>query len=155
MLKLVQTNWGMFDLAFDVNAAFDADMSFSTLVYAALFTDAEADELQVPNRYERRGWWYDPTLGSLIWWLRQNPLNKQIRTATIDNIANVLSAYSELSNVVVEDITPPRSVSLLMVSISALYNGVNVILKVEPLAVSSGFFWDDPNFNWDSDAIWG
>ncbi|TAK94154.1 hypothetical protein EPO05_06675, partial [Patescibacteria group bacterium] len=141
MLKLVQTNWGMFDLAFDENAVFDAETAFSTLVYAALFTDAEADELQAPDRYERRGWWYDPTLGSLIWWLRQNPLSKQIRAATIENITNVLSAYPALSNVVVEDITPPRSVSLLIVTISALYNGVNVILKLEPLAVTSGKFW--------------
>jgi hypothetical protein len=154
MLKLVQINWGVFDLVFDDNAAFDADIAFSTLVYVALFTDAEADDTQVIDRYERRGWWYDPTLGSLIWWYRQNALSQQIRSATIENIRNTLSSYAELSNVVVTDITPVRSVSLLMVSISALYNGVNVILRLEPLTVKSGKFWDDTLLNWDSDVTW-
>lgn len=156
MLKLVQTDWGVFDLAFDDNAV-DADIAFATLVYAVLFTDAEADDTQVADRYERRGWWYDPTLGSLIWWYRRNALSKKIRAATIDNITNSLSAYAELSNIVVTDITLRGNVSLLKLSLSALYNGVKVSLAVSPFEVVSerDKVWDNPVLNWDQgDLEW-
>jgi phage gp46-like protein len=124
MLKLVQTKWGVFDLVFDVAGSSDAEIAFSSLVYAVLFTDAEANESYVPDRYERRGWWFDAEMGSLIWILRQQPLSAQTRLAVLDNVTNALSSRPELSNVIVTDITPPRTVSSMWIAITAIYNGV-------------------------------
>lgn len=135
MLKIVQTEWGVFDLAFDSTVPRDAETAFATLVYAVLFTDAEADELKVPDRYERRGWWFDAELGSLIWILRQQPLSTQTRLAVLDNVTNALSARPELSNVVVTDITPPRTVSSMSIAITALYNDVPT--RIELLALNT------------------
>ena len=42
MLKLVQTDWGRFDLAVDDPAQADADAAAATLVFGVLYTDAEA-----------------------------------------------------------------------------------------------------------------
>jgi len=154
MLKLIQTNWGVFDLAFDANAKSDADIAFETLVYAALFTDVEADTMQSPDPYQRRGWWNDPSLGSLIWWLRQNPLSPEIRRATIENINAVLNSYPQLANIVVTEIAAPRSVSLLQVSISALYNGISVNSIIRPLSNPTAQQKWDGNLAWDSSINW-
>lgn len=135
MLKIVQTEWGVFDLAFDSTVPRDAEIAFATLVYTVLFTDAEADELKVPNRYERRGWWFDAEFGSLIWILRKQSLSMQTRLAVLDNVTNALSARPELSDVVVTDITPPRTVSSMSIAITALYNDVPT--KIELLALNT------------------
>lgn len=123
MLKLIQTDNEQFDLAVDVAALTDALTAFSTLVYAALFTDAEADATQSPERYARRGWWSDPELGSLIWWYRQQPLSAEIRRDVAENIRRVLSSRPELSNVKVSDITAAGNVSSVFLAIAADYNG--------------------------------
>jgi phage gp46-like protein len=122
MLKIVQTEWEKFDLAFDDTVPRDAEIAFSTLVYTVLFTDAEADEIKVPDRYERRGWWFDAEFGSLIWILRKQALSNQTRSEVLSNVTNVLAMRPELSNVVVTDITPPRTVSSMLIAITALYN---------------------------------
>jgi phage gp46-like protein len=135
MLKLIQTDWEKFDLAFDATVPRDAEIAFSTLVYAVLFTDAEANEAYVPDRYQRRGWWFDAEMGSLIWILRQQPLSMQTRLAVLDNVTNALSSRPELANVIVTDITPPRIVSSMSIAIAALYN--DVPKRIELLALST------------------
>lgn len=130
MLKLVQTNWQEFDLAFDETASKNAEVDFASLIYAVLFTDAEASETYVSDRYERRGWWFDAEFGSLIWILRQQPLSAKTRQDTLNNITSALSSRSELSKVVVTDITPPGMVSSMQVSISAFYNDAQYYIEL-------------------------
>lgn len=129
MLKLVQTNWQEFDLAFD-ETALNAENQFASLIYAVLFTDAEASDFYVKDRYERRGWWFDVEFGSLIWILRQQPLSDKTRQAVLSNATSALSARPELSNVNVTDITPPRTVSSLKIGISALYNDAQYFIEL-------------------------
>jgi phage gp46-like protein len=73
MLKIVQTDLGVFDLAFDDPALNDEDAAVATLVYVAFFTDAEAPVDREPDRYNRRGWWADPAKGSGLWHVRRQP----------------------------------------------------------------------------------
>ncbi|GAB6139930.1 hypothetical protein JCM14076_06590 [Methylosoma difficile] len=131
MLKLIEVETGLFDLVFDVNASNDAQTAFTTFVYAVLFTDAEASSLQQPDRSQRRGWWFDPAAGSLIWWYRQQPLSQEVRRATIDNITTALLSHPALTDVVVLDISPAGSVSSLFVSIAATYNNLKSLVTVQ------------------------
>lgn len=129
MLKITQTDWGQFDLAYspDLN---DQKAAFETLIYVLLMTDAEADAVQMPDRTQKRGWWHDPQLGSLIWWYRQQPLTPALRSVTVTHISALLNSHPALSNVAVIDISDARNVSGLMVSISATYNDLTQILTV-------------------------
>lgn len=129
MLKLVQTDWGVFDLAFDETAS-NAENQFASIIYGVLFTDAEADESYVPDRYERRGWWFDAEFGSLIWILRQQPLSTKTRQDVLSNVTSALSARSELSSVKVTDITPPGIVSSMQIAISAFYNDTQYYIEL-------------------------
>lgn len=131
MLKLIRNDEGDFDVAFDVDALVDPQTAFSTLVYAVLFTDAEASVIQQPDRSQRRGWWFDPAAGSLIWWYRQQPLSEEVRRATIDNITTALLSHPALTDVVVLDISPAGSVSSLFVSIAATYNNLKSLVTVQ------------------------
>lgn len=132
MLKLVQIDNGVFDLAFDDPALNDAAAAVETLVYAALFTDAEAPVYRVPDRYERRGWWADPAKGSGLWHVRRQPLGDAARRETLDGIAATLSAYSPaLTGVQVTDITAGAGkVSSVLLQISGQHNGRSVLVKV-------------------------
>jgi phage gp46-like protein len=131
MLKLLQAGYGEFDLVFDEDAGADDVTALSTIIYALLFTDAEAGGDLQPDIYQRRGWWYDSAVGSLIWALRQQPLNADTRSAAISNVTDVLASHPELSAVSVTDISADRSVSALTLSISAAYNGITSIVQVE------------------------
>jgi len=130
MLQLIQDDNGQFNLVFNATAMTDPNAAFSTLVYAALFTDAETTAAQMPNRYERRGWWFDATAGSLIWWYRQQALSPSVRAATIANIKSVLESYPALSAIDIQDITPLGNVSSLILTIGATYNTVKALVTI-------------------------
>ncbi|MBI5919024.1 MAG: phage GP46 family protein [Nitrosomonadales bacterium] len=130
MLKLVQTDNGVFDLAFDAPALTDDFSAVETLVYAAIFTDAEAPISREPNRYERRGWWAAPAKGSALWHVRRQPLGSAARLETLAMIADALTAHG-LTQVKVTELTGSEgNVSSVYIQATGLHNGRQFIVKV-------------------------
>lgn len=131
MLKLVQTDWGVFDLAFDDPALDDADAAVATLVYAVLFTDAEAPEARVPDGYERRGWWADPQAGSGLWHVRRQPLGSAARREAISMVRTALATRAPgLTDVSVSEEVAPGNVSSVMLAVGGQHNGRKFIVRV-------------------------
>lgn len=131
MLKLVQPDWGVFDLAFDDPALADEDAAVATLVYAALFTDAEAPTDREPDRYHRRGWWADPPAGSGLWHVRRQPLHSAARREALMMVQTALiSRAPALADITVVDETTAGSVSSVFISVSGSHNGRQFIVKV-------------------------
>lgn len=134
MLKLVQTDWGMFDLAIDDPAADDADAAVATVIYATLFTDAEAPASREPDSFQRRGWWADPQAGSGLWHVRRQPLGSAARLESLEMVRQALAkADSALTDVVVEETSDPAgagSVSSVFLTISGFHNGRQFLVKV-------------------------
>lgn len=122
MLKLVQIDNGVFDLVFDDPALNDADAAIQTLVYAVLFTDAEAPESRVPDRYERRGWWADPAAGTGIWHVRRQPLSDAARREALAMVEQALLDHG-LTEVSVSEQPVAGSVSSLFMTITGKHNG--------------------------------
>lgn len=131
MLKLVQTDWGRFDLAFDDPALSDADSAVATLVYAVLFTDSEAPATRVAESFDRRGWWADPVAGSGLWHVRRQPLNSSARREALDMIRSALSTRAPaLEGVEVREV--PQSAgntSSVLLEVSGLHNGRKFIVR--------------------------
>ena len=97
MLKLIQTDWGQFDLAFDDPAQQDADAAVATLIYAILFTDQEAIDApntRVSERFDRRGWYADPAAGSGLWHLRRQPLHSAARREALTMVRRALMRHA-------------------------------------------------------------
>ncbi len=131
MLKLVQTDWGVFDLAPDDPALADADAAVATLIYAVLFTDAEAPAARVPDGYERRGWWADPLAGSGLWHVRRQPLGSAARREALDMVRTALQARAPgLVDVTVSEITPAGIVSSVVMEIAGQHNGRKFTVRV-------------------------
>lgn len=132
MLKLVQIDNGVFDLVFDDPALADADAAVATLVYAVLFTDAEAPVDREPDRFSRRGWWADPQAGSGIWHVRRQPLGSSARREALAMVQSGLMRRSPgLSEVIVtERVVPTGNVSSVFLEIAGLHNGRKFILGV-------------------------
>lgn len=134
MLNLVQTDWGVFDLAFADPAADDTAALVATVVYATLFTDAEAPLHREPDTFQRRGWWADPAAGTGLWHVRRQPLGDAARAETLAMIRQALKrAEPALTNVVVEDVSGAESagnVSSVVLSVTGLHNGRNFLVKV-------------------------
>lgn len=132
MLKLVQIDNGVFDLAFDDPALADDAAAVETLVYAALCTDAEAPAERVPDRYERRGWWADPAKGSGLWHVRRQPLGSAARRETLALIAAALAKRDPaLTGIeVTEQTGVAGNVSSVFIQITGQHNGRKFIVKV-------------------------
>lgn len=134
MLKLVQTDLGQFDLAFDDPGADDAMAAVATVVYAILFTDAEAPPSREPDAYLRRGWWADPAAGCGLWHLRRQPLGEAARRETLAMIRSALAgADPALTDVSVEEVSGSAaagSVSSMVVAVSGLHNGRKFLVRV-------------------------
>ena len=97
MLKLIQTDWGRFDLAFDDPAKLDADAAVATLIYAILFTDqaaSDAPNTRVSERFDRRGWYADPAAGSGLWHLRRQPLHSAARREAVAMVRRALLRHA-------------------------------------------------------------
>ena len=130
MLKLVQIDSGVFDLAFDDPALADEDAAVATLVYAVLFSDAEAPAERVPDRYERRGWWADPTKGCGLWHVRRQPLGSAARRETLAMIATALTAHGLSDVQVVELGGLAGNVSSVLLQVTGQHNGRQFVVKV-------------------------
>lgn len=134
MLKLVQTDWGRFDLAYDDPAADDAAAAVATVVYATLFTDAEAPPSRELDSYQRRGWWADSAAGTGLWHVRRQPLGDAARAETLAMIRRALAdTEPALTGVVVEDASGPAAsgnVSSMVVTVSGFHNGRQFLVKV-------------------------
>lgn len=134
MLKLVQTDWGQFDLAYDDPADDDAAAAVATVIYATLFTDAEAPLSREPDSYLRRGWWADPAAGTGLWHVRRQPLGSAARAETLAMIRRALAdAAPALTDVVVEDVSGSAAsgnVSSVIVAVSGFHNGHQFLVKV-------------------------
>jgi phage gp46-like protein len=131
MLKIVQTDLGVFDLAFDDPALNDEDAAVATLVYAALFTDTEAPVDRIPDRFNRRGWWADPAIGNGLWYVRRQPLGSAARAETLAMITDSLSIRAPgLTNIQVTDVsTSAGNISSVVVQITGLHNGRQFLVK--------------------------
>lgn len=131
MLKLVQIDNGVFDLVFDDPELNDADAAVATLVYAALFTDAEAPVDREPDRFARRGWWVDPQAGSGLWHVRRQPLGSSARREALAMVQSALtSRFPALTEVVVTERTiSVGNVSSVFLEIAGLHNGRKFILS--------------------------
>jgi phage gp46-like protein len=133
MLKLTQTDWGQFDLAFDDPAAEDENAATATLIYAALFTDAAAPASRVPEHFDRRGWYADPELGSGLWHVRRQALNAAARREVVAHVEQALArAAPALSNIAVDiDTTSDVAVNISRVSlvITGTHNGRNFTVR--------------------------
>jgi hypothetical protein len=134
MLKLVQTDWGVFDLAFDDPAADDAAAAVATVVYAILFSDSEAPESREADAYRREGWWDDPTAGTGLWHVRRQALSAAARAETLAMVRQALnSADPALTDVTVEDVSANAaagSVSSMVLAVSGQHNGRQFLVKV-------------------------
>lgn len=131
MLKLVQTDWGQFDLAFDSEA--DVDAAVATVIYAALFTDAEAPARRVPEQFDRRGWYADPEAGSGLWYVRRQPLHSAARAEAVAMVRQALVMRAPgLTDVAVTELVSEGagSVSSVVLDISGSHNGRRFLIKV-------------------------
>ncbi|MDD2722237.1 MAG: phage GP46 family protein [Gallionella sp.] len=130
MLKLVQMDNGVFDLAFDDPALNDDAAAVETLVYAVLFSDAEAPVARVADRYDRRGWWAAPQAGSGLWHVRRQPLGSAARRETLTIIRDALTRHG-LSQVQITETSPVAgSVSSVLLNITGLHNGRQFVVSV-------------------------
>ena len=131
MLQLIQTDWGQFDLAIDDQA--DADAAAATLVYAALFTDAEAPETRAA-RYDRRGWYADPTAGSGLWHVRRQALNDNARREALAMVRSALTKRAPgLVDVDVQEApadTSAGNISRVSLAVSGFHNGRKFIVRI-------------------------
>jgi phage gp46-like protein len=131
MLKLVQVDNGVFELAFDDPADDDADAAVATLVYAVLYTDAVAPERRVADVYERRGWWADPPAGTGLWYVRRQALTGAARREALDMVKVALQARAPgLSGVEVQEVTQSAgNVSSVFLEVTGSHNGRKFIVR--------------------------
>lgn len=131
MLKLIQVDNGVFDLVFDDPALADVDAAVATLVYAVLFTDAEAPSGRVQDRFDRRGWWADTQAGSGIWYVRRQPLGSPARREALAMVKTALMSHSDaLADVSVTERVVPGNVSSVFLDISGSHNGRTFVMSV-------------------------
>lgn len=129
MLKLVQIDNAVFDLLFDDPALNDAQAAVETLVYAVLFTDQEAPERRVPDRYERRGWWADPEAGTGLWHVRRQPLSDAARREALAMVEQALLDHG-LTEVSVSEQAVAGTVSSVFMAITGMHNGRTFTMSV-------------------------
>lgn len=124
MLKLVQTEYGHFDLAVIETAEDAGKARAKTAVYAVLFTDQIAPAGRVEDGENRRGWWFDETLGTGLWYVRRQALTESAKLETIRMIREALINTEGMADIVVTELSAQRNVSLLVLDIRGAYHGV-------------------------------
>lgn len=131
MLQLVQTDWGVFDLAADDPAEANADTAAATAIYAILFTDAEAPEGRVDDRYDRRGWYEDTTAGCGLWYVRRQALDDKARLEANMMISTALAGRNGLTGIVVDEVQGPAgNTSSLFLRIAGFHNGRKFLVQI-------------------------
>lgn len=123
MLKLIQNVYGQFDLALISSKEDVIKAIVKTVVYAALFTDQLAPEDRVDDPFDRRGWWYDPTMGNGLWYARRQALTESAKRETIRMIRECLRAVSLMTDIEVTEVSEAGNVSLLVLDIRGVYDG--------------------------------
>lgn len=121
MLKLIQIDNSVFDLVFD-EASVD-DEAIHTVLYAVLFTDAEAPGSRVPDQFDRRGWWAEPEAGTGLWHVRRQSLSQSARREAVFMIEQALLDHGVTAVSVTEDPVVSGNVSGVFLRISGLHNG--------------------------------
>jgi phage gp46-like protein len=133
MLKLVQTDNGIFDLAFR-EATDSEDVDVATLIYAVIFTDSKAPEAAEADAFNQRGWWANPLAGTGLWWIRRKPLTDEIRRDAENMIRDALLAHIPgLASVVVNPVISAQAsgnVSRVMLNVTGQHNGHEFIVTV-------------------------
>lgn len=133
MLKLIQTDWGIFDLAFDDPAQGDAAAKAATVVYAVLNTDAQAPADRVDDPFDRRGWFDTPDAGTGLWYVRRQPLTDAARRETVDMVLIALKAEAPaIQDVAVNQVTatePAGNVSSVFLEITGSHNGTKFLVR--------------------------
>lgn len=125
---LRQIDNGVFDLEWFEVVEGDATRYVQTLVYAALFTDAEAPTAREPDRYLRRGWWRDAAAGSGLWHIRRQPLGSAARREAAEAVRTALEAHG-LTGVVVAE-RSPAGVSSVVLEVTGLYRDQPFLVSV-------------------------
>ena len=123
---LKQVSNGVFDLMF-----YDpeiGDQAVETLVYAVLFTDAEAPAGREPDRYLRRGWWLAAESGCGLWHVRRQPLGSAARLEAVELVRTVLEAHGLTDLSVTE--RSPAGVSGVVLDITGLYRDRSFLVSV-------------------------
>lgn len=133
MLKLVQTDWGQFDLAIDDPAQADADAAVATLIFCVLYTDAEAPASRVDDPFDRRGWYADPEAGSGLWHVRRQPLNSNARREALATVRTALTVRAPaLTDIEVLEVTQPEpagNISSVFLEVTGSHNGRKFIVR--------------------------
>lgn len=129
MLKLTQTAWGEFDLVADGAALAGDDAAAATIVYAALFTDAQAPASRVPDMWDRQGWWANPAAGSGLWHVRRQALGSAARREAVGLVRLALESHG-LKNVSVQEQSGAGNVSSVVLNISGFHNGHKFLLDI-------------------------
>ena len=133
MLKLVQTDWGRFDLAVDDPAQADADAAAATLVFGVLYTDAEAPASRVDDLFDRRGWYADPEAGSGLWHVRRQPLNSNARLEALAMVRTALTVRAPaLTDIEVLEVALPEpagNISSVFLEVTGFHNGRKFIVR--------------------------
>jgi hypothetical protein len=127
---LEQVDNGVFDLVF-YDPETD-DRAVETLVYAVLFTNAEAPVARVPDRYARQGWWLDAEAGSGLWHVRRQPLGSAARREALEMVRAALEDHAPaLSGIaVVESARTAGFVSSVFMDITGFYSGRQFLVSV-------------------------
>lgn len=121
MLKLIQTQYGQFDLAL-INSLEDQAVAVTkTVVYGVLFTDTRAPDGRVPDPYDQRGWWQNPQAGSGLWYVRRQARSESAKRETVQLAQRALEAYEGMRDIVVTDLTESGNVSSVEIDIRGYY----------------------------------
>lgn len=120
MLALQQVDNGRFDLVVDNSV----DALVQTVVFAALFTDAE--NVNALDKFDRRGWW-GGDVGTGLWWVRSQPLSDEVRADVVDMVFDAL-VHHGFDNVQVLDVSGSNNVSSLILQLSGTYTGYNFLV---------------------------
>ena len=133
MLKLIQTDWGQFELAFDDPALDDAEAAVATLIYGVLYTDAEAPASRVDDSFDRRGWYADPPAGSGLWYVRRQPLNSDARREALAMMRTSLTVRAPaLTDIAIQEVTLPEpagNISSVFLEVTGFHNGRKFIVR--------------------------
>jgi hypothetical protein len=133
MLKLIQTDWGQFELAFDDPALDDAEAAVATLIYGVLYTDAEAPASRVDDSFDRRGWYADPQAGTGLWHVRRQPLNSDARREALAMVRTALTVQAPaLTDVAIQEVTLPEpagNISSVFLEVTGFHNGRKFIVR--------------------------
>lgn len=151
MLKLIQYEWGQFDIALVTPTEDALNAEIKTIVYAALFTDQRAAEGRVEDPFDQRGWFYDPARGSGLWYVRRQALSQGARVETANMVRRAIEQMDGMTEVVVDQAAASAlgNISRVELEIGGRYHGRRFVVSgLDPNAVSmSGIsVWTEP---WD------